>query len=550
MELSCIEGPAGTGKEKLILPNKMSLENLSLFTNHFETNQFLNKDNIKNAKQVNNKRIDEGFDISEIADSAISLECVEEKFQFFMGEGEKKLFVGPVLQVIGRSTYSLIIGNKYIHFDKSPLNEKGNCIHAKDREIAITPANEDGKDFLIVIFKSGCIIVAAGGYLVFKLPVVVVKSNGNYLTISDAFYPRTILQLKKGIHIILYTKLDSDNLPLVLSRGTLKLRGLESEKPLEIQLEKPSVKPKVMIEKIDLKVNELPNNEYIPISVVQWINGKGYELESILGMSTYSMVRGGKRISDSMPIALKIIISDKDQLVRRSEIPPQEIILAKKVDHQNIVKTFDIFCALTQTDKKYDTLFSLIVMELGTSDTLEKLIKREGKMTEDKAKQVFKQIASAVDYLHNNFIAHCFIRPDNCLIFDNNVIKLCDFSRAENVLKKVDGQRFYRAFFRKYMPPEVFGSGNCDLLKLDIWMSACLLYTLLTANFSPFGDIDREDKVAETEALNKFQKHQKEGLPKDANISDRGKDLLSKMFKSNPNHRINVKQVLAHEWLK
>jgi hypothetical protein len=117
---------------------------------------------------------------------------------------------------------------------------------------------------------------------------------------------------------------------------------------------------------------------------------KGYELgigsaKSILGISSHSIVRRGKTISDLKPIAAKVIFADMDELFRRNNKPPQELFFAKKVDHQSIVKVLDVFCVMAQRVQNHDNIFSFIIMELA-NDSLYKVIKREGKLTEDNAK--------------------------------------------------------------------------------------------------------------------------------------------------------------------
>jgi 5'-AMP-activated protein kinase catalytic alpha subunit len=101
--------------------------------------------------------------------------------------------------------------------------------------------------------------------------------------------------------------------------------------------------------------------------------------------------------------------------------------------------------------------------------SLDKVIKREEKLTEDNAKQVLQRIASAVLYLYTNYIAHCNITLDNCLVFDNNVIKLCDFSRAVNKLFQLDQRLSNKFSSLKYMSPEFYESQN---IYLDVCVSS------------------------------------------------------------------------------
>jgi hypothetical protein len=71
------------------------------------------------------------------------------------------------------------------------------------------------------------------------------------------------------------------------------------------------------------------------------------------------------------------------------------------------------------------------------------------------------------------------------------------------------------------MSPEFYESQNFELLKIDIWMSACLLYSLLSANSSPFGDLKKDDLIAKTEAFKSFRKRQNDGLPQGIRSLDR-----------------------------
>ncbi len=81
-------------------------------------------------------------------------------------------------------------------------------------------------------------------------------------------------------------------------------------------------------------------------------------------------------------------------------------------------------------------------------------------------------------------------------------------------------------------------------------MSACLLYGLLSANSSPFGDLKKDDLITKTFAFQSFRKRQNDGRTQDIVVSHKGKHLLIQMFKTNPNERINARQVFSNDWLK
>ena len=96
---------------------------------------------------------------------------------------------------------------------------------------------------------------------------------------------------------------------------------------------------------------------------------------------------------------------------------------------------------------------------------------------------------------------------------------------------------------RGYLCPEIL-QAKAYGLKCDIWSLGCLLYALLSARLPFWADERREmNKKVINEA---FDTEENASI---AALSPAAKDLLCGMLAKNPNERLDIDQVLAHEWL-
>jgi serine/threonine protein kinase len=74
-------------------------------------------------------------------------------------------------------------------------------------------------------------------------------------------------------------------------------------------------------------------------------------------------------------------------------------------------------------------------MEYICAGDLLSYIKKRGKLTEQVAKFIFKQIVLSLQYIHSHNIVHRDIKLDNILIDLDNNIKICDFGVSKIVKK-------------------------------------------------------------------------------------------------------------------
>lgn len=91
-----------------------------------------------------------------------------------------------------------------------------------------------------------------------------------------------------------------------------------------------------------------------------------------------------------------------------------------------------------------------MVTELGRGE-LFNIIEDDQYLSEPDIRKIAQQLVRALHYLHSNRITHRDMKPQNILICDNGVVKLCDFGFARHmsyntqVLTSIKGTPLYMA---------------------------------------------------------------------------------------------------------
>jgi calcium/calmodulin-dependent protein kinase I len=262
-----------------------------------------------------------------------------------------------------------------------------------------------------------------------------------------------------------------------------------------------------------------------------------YQIVSSLANDAESSSRvfQAKHLETGEEFAVKII--EKGQL-KDPEKARREIEIMSKCNHQHIVRLFEAF---------QDNERAIIVMELMRGGTLfDRLSALQRRLTEDEVRELIRQIALALDYLHSNGIVHRDLKPENILFktsAHDSILKIGDFGFAQfaqenDLLATPCGTPGYAA-------PEIcISEGNRYTRSVDLWSLGVIFYFLL-CGFLPF---DAEDDDSLIELV-------KEGIytfpsPVWDSISESAKDLVTRLLEKDPAKRITAKQLLQHPWLK
>ncbi|XP_016953507.1 PAS domain-containing serine/threonine-protein kinase isoform X2 [Drosophila biarmipes] len=247
-----------------------------------------------------------------------------------------------------------------------------------------------------------------------------------------------------------------------------------------------------------------------------------------IGRGAYGYVNMAFRNSDRLLVITKFILKEKlcSQFMvknREGKEVPIEIHLLQTLNHKNIVSVLDVF--------ENDLFYQLVMEKHGAGMDLWTFIERRPLMDEKLGSYIFRQVADAVNYLHEQKILHRDIKDENIIIDQNFNIKLIDFGSATYM----EEGKFFSTFYgtTEYCSPEVLAGNRYVGPELEIWALGVTLYVLMFFE-NPFIDVE-ETLKAEIQ------------IPKA--VSEPLSRLLSSMLNKDPKYRCTMPQLIADPWL-
>jgi serine/threonine-protein kinase len=168
------------------------------------------------------------------------------------------------------------------------------------------------------------------------------------------------------------------------------------------------------------------------------------------------------------PVALKFLpaalADDKDAQARFL----REVRVARQVSHPSVCRVFDIGEA--------DGLL-FITMEYIDGEDLSTLLRRIGRLPEDKALEIARQICAGLAAAHDAGLLHRDLKPANIMIDGRGKARVTDFGLAGLAGQFSAADR--NAGTPAYMAPEQFRGGEPSI-RTDIYALGLVLYELFT----------------------------------------------------------------------
>lgn len=191
-----------------------------------------------------------------------------------------------------------------------------------------------------------------------------------------------------------------------------------------------------------------------------------YERLDVLGHGVSGIVYLARDTLLNKQVALKEVDIQAGDVRRFLE----EARVMDRLRHPNIVRVNGV----DRIDGKI-----VIDMEFVRGENLQNLIRREGRLSPDRALEIAIQVLDALDYAHRMQTVHRDIKPANILIARDGTVKLVDFGLAEILATNAyaGGAGTYA-----YMAPEDFAEEDRSDHQSDIWAAGVTLYEMLTEN--------------------------------------------------------------------
>lgn len=168
----------------------------------------------------------------------------------------------------------------------------------------------------------------------------------------------------------------------------------------------------------------------------------------------------------SHPVALKFLPEAVERDPARLEQLQREVRMARQVAHPNLCRVYDI-------DEADGVHF--LTMEYIDGEDVASLVKRIGRLPEDRAVEIARQLAAGVAAAHARGVLHRDLKPANVMIDGEGRVRITDFGLAV----AGDSASAATAGTPAYMAPEQL-AGEPASPRTDLFALGLVLYELFT----------------------------------------------------------------------
>ena len=253
-----------------------------------------------------------------------------------------------------------------------------------------------------------------------------------------------------------------------------------------------------------------------------------YRKMQVIGRGGCGTVYSAVRRSDGLRVAIKKIAVNNCAMCNCTvaQIVPLEVSMLQQVKNvHEVIQLIDYF--------ECDGMVYIVMERVDGQDMFDFICER-GTLTEEMARNFFKQIVDAVFHCHERGVLHGDIKDDNIMIdLTTGRIKLIDFGCAAHLHSHTYGQ--YNSTI-VCSPPEWIIYKRYTAEGLTAWTLGILLYNMLCGDVPFSDDIEiMQGNLIWDEKLN---------------LSDMVKCLIEKCLDRDLSKRLTLKQIREHSWLR
>ncbi|MCJ8749250.1 hypothetical protein PDJAM_G00174320 [Pangasius djambal] len=255
---------------------------------------------------------------------------------------------------------------------------------------------------------------------------------------------------------------------------------------------------------------------------------KYYEVYETIGSGGFAKVKLGRHILTGEKVAIKIM----EKKVLGDDLPrvKTEIEAMKNLSHQHVCRLYHVI----ETPSKI-----YMVLEYCPGGELFDYIVAKDRLSEEETRVFFRQIVSALAYVHSQGYAHRDLKPENLLIDEDHNLKLIDFGLCAKPKGGLSYELMTCCGSPAYAAPELIQGKSYIGSEADVWSMGVLLFALL-CGYLPFDDDN---------CMVLYRKITKGHYKNPHWLSPGSILLLNQMMQVEPKRRLTVRQLLAHPWV-
>ncbi|CAK9795388.1 Maternal embryonic leucine zipper kinase [Anthophora quadrimaculata] len=253
-----------------------------------------------------------------------------------------------------------------------------------------------------------------------------------------------------------------------------------------------------------------------------------YDLEKTIGSGGFAKVKLATHVATGEKVAIKIM----DKTALGDDLPrvKLEVEALKTLLHQHICRLYQVI----ETESHY-----FMVIEYCSGGELFDHIVEKNRLSETESRKFFRQIVSAVAYLHSLGYAHRDLKPENVLLDREENLKLIDFGLCAKPKNGIESHLQTSCGSPTYAAPELILGRKYLGSEVDIWSMGVLLYALL-CGFLPFDDNSIESL---------YRKILSGKYDEPSWLSSSSRRLIRAMLQINPKKRITIQELCNHPWI-
>ncbi|XP_051659298.1 aurora kinase A isoform X2 [Manacus candei] len=257
----------------------------------------------------------------------------------------------------------------------------------------------------------------------------------------------------------------------------------------------------------------------------QW-SLEDFEIGRPLGKGKFGNVYLAREKQSKFILALKVLFKTQLEEAGVEHQLRREVEIQSHLRHPNILRLYGYF---------HDASRVYLILEYAPRGEVYKELQKFTKFDEQRTATYITELADALSYCHSKSVIHRDIKPENLLLGSNGELKIADFGWSVHA---PSSRRTTLCGTLDYLPPEMI-EGRTHDEKVDIWSLGVLCYEFLVGK-PPFEATTYQETYRAISRVEfKFPPFVTEGA----------RDLISKLLKHNPFHRLPLKDVLLHPWI-